>query len=83
MALYRWVFKEAGEGIADRFLLKLESAVMSLQYFPERGVLRDAIAPGARILIEGNYLILYEVVSDRVEVKRVVRGSIDLNRLFS
>ncbi len=40
--------------IADRFLDRLETAVSSLSYFPERGVPRDSVALGARILIEGN-----------------------------
>lgn len=83
LQIYLWIHGEAGEETAERYFTKLETAALSLQYFPERGIPRFAIAPELRILIEGNYLILYRVDGDVVEVKRIVRGSVDLAQLFN
>ncbi len=80
--LYEWVHDAAGEAVADRFYGRLRQAAESLQYFPERGVLREIIAPGVRLLIVGNHVILYRVEESAVDVKRVVHGSVDLTKLF-
>jgi toxin ParE1/3/4 len=44
---------------ASRVLQKLNHRIISLQQMPERAQLRPDIAPTARCLIEGNYLVLY------------------------
>ncbi len=52
--------------------------------FPKIGALRDEIRPGFRMLVEGNYLLLYEYdeESDAVELISVVDGRQDLTELF-
>lgn len=80
--LYEWVHGAAGEAVADRFYGRLRQAIESLQYFPERGVLRESIAPAARLLVVGNHVVLYRVAGNAVDVIRVVYGAVDLTRLL-
>lgn len=83
LQIYQWVFEAAGESVADRFFARLEAAALSLQFYPERGVLRESIAPGARMLIAGNYIILYALKGKTVNIMRIVHGRVDLSRLPS
>jgi toxin ParE1/3/4 len=67
---------------ADKLLRRIAAKLGRLAEFPDMGSSRPEIAPSARILVEGNYLILYEPVGDDVEVVRVVHGARDLRDLF-
>lgn len=74
---------------AERMYTTLEKRVQMLQRSPRIGVRRPEIAPSARMLIEGSYLILYETHPDSdeakieaVEIVRIVHGHRDLSRLF-
>lgn len=69
---------------ADRLLLALDARIERLRDFPGIGTARDEIRPGARTLVHGSYLILYEhdADADRVEIVAVVEGMRDLDRLF-
>lgn len=72
------------ERTADRLLLALDAKIERLRDFPGIGTSRDEIRAGARTLVHGSYLILYEhdVGTDQVEIVAVVEGMRDLNRLF-
>lgn len=50
---------------------------------PDRGSPRDDLQQGLRMLVQGKHLIFYQVVESRVEVLRVLHGSMDLTRVFS
>ncbi len=69
---------------ADRLLLALDAKIERLKDFPGIGTSRDDIRPGARTLVHGSYLILYEhdADADQVEIVAVVEGVRDLDRLF-
>ncbi len=67
---------------ADRLLRKIAAKLERLADFPDMGSSRPEIAPSAKILVEGNYLILYESVGNDIEVVRVVHGARDLRDLF-
>ena len=66
---------------ADRILLRINDKLQLLRQFPELGTRRDNIRPGARVLIEAAYLILYEHhhAEDVVEIVTVVDGRRDLS----
>lgn len=73
---------------AERIYTALEERVVLLERFPRAGVRRPEIAPAARMLVEGMYLILYETHPDTddgpvatVEIVRVVDGRRDLERI--
>lgn len=69
---------------ADRLLLALNARIERLRDFPGIGTLRDDIRPGARTLVQGRYLILYDYHADidEVEIVAVVEGMRDLIYLF-
>jgi toxin ParE1/3/4 len=69
---------------ADRLLLKIDKRLQALRDFPNMGSLRADIRPGFRMLVEGNYLLLYEYdePNDAVELIAVVDGRQDLSALF-
>lgn len=69
---------------ADRLLLRIADKLEVLRHFPGIGSTRDDISPGARMLVEGNYLLLYEHDrdADAVELIAVVDGRRDLSGLF-
>ena len=59
---------------ADILLDDLDRRPEILSSFPYAGVARDDIAPGIRQLVEGNYLILYRVTEDHIEIVRVLHA---------
>jgi toxin ParE1/3/4 len=74
---------------AERVYTALEEKANLLIGYPRIGVRRPQIAPAARMLVEGAYLLLYEVhpdtdegVVDEVEIVRVIHGHRDLMRLL-
>jgi toxin ParE1/3/4 len=72
------------EDAADRLLLQLDAKIERLRTYPEMGRCRDEIRPGARALVHGSYLVLYEFHSahDTVEIVAIVEGMRDLDRIF-
>jgi toxin ParE1/3/4 len=74
---------------AERIYTAIESQVEMLVEYPRLGVRRPDIAPTARMLVEGVYLVLYETRPDtddgrvdEVEIVRIVHGHRDLRRVF-
>ncbi len=69
---------------ADRIVRRIDRKLSMLREFPDLGVARDEIRPGARLLIEGSYLLLYEhhVNDGVVEIVAIVDGRRDLAELF-
>ena len=78
--IWRYIAVENPDA-ADRILLKINEKLQILREFPDIGVQRDDIRPGARILIEAVYLILYEhrTAENVVEIVAVVDGRRDLS----
>lgn len=82
-SLWRYISAES-PAAADRLLLKIDKRLQALRDFPNMGALRADIRPGFRMLVEGNYLLLYEYdeTSDAVELIAVVDARQDLAELF-
>lgn len=77
------------EAAANRVYSAIEARAGVLADFPRMGQRRPEIAPTARMLVEGSYLVLYEVHPDtddgpvqRVEIVRVVDGHRELTTLL-
>jgi toxin ParE1/3/4 len=68
---------------ADKFIDKLDLRVLSLIELPDRGVPRDDLKKGLRMLVEGRFLIFYRVQGTKVEIIRVVHGAMDLPKIFN
>lgn len=69
---------------ADRVLLRIDAKLQILRRFPQIGALRNDIRRGMRMLVEGNYLLLYEYDTrkDEVDLIAVVEGRRELSGLF-
>jgi toxin ParE1/3/4 len=74
---------------AERLITSIEGKATLLIHHPRLGPRRADIRSGARILLEGPYLILYQTHPDtddgpidEVEIVRVVDGRRDLTRPF-
>ena len=65
-------------------MLRIDEKLQFLRDFPAIGTLRDDIRPGFRMLVEGDYLLLYEhhPADGAVELVAVVDGRRDLSELF-
>jgi toxin ParE1/3/4 len=68
---------------ANTFVGKLNRRIVELETMSKRGGSRPDIAPNARILVEGKYLILYHVLNEHVDIIRVIHGAMDLQTLFN
>ncbi len=81
--IWRYIAAE-NPGAADRLLLKIDDKLQILRDFPKIGTLRADIRPGFRMLVERNYLLLYDYdeAGDAVELISVVDGRQDLTELF-
>ncbi|WP_027141638.1 type II toxin-antitoxin system RelE/ParE family toxin [Mesorhizobium sp. WSM3626] len=62
------------EAAADRLLDRFAARWQQLSTYPFSGAPRDDIAPGIRHLIVGEYLTLYRVGGDAIEILRVLHG---------
>jgi toxin ParE1/3/4 len=73
------------ESLADSFLARMDEAAATLTHFPERGALREFIAPGVRGLLISPWLVLYRAdrPANSVEIVRVVDGRRNLAVLIS
>lgn len=77
---------------AERVYSAIENRIGLLAEFPRLGPRRREIAPTARVLVEGSYVVLYELHPDTadtadasvdsVEIVRVVDGRRELSLLF-
>lgn len=60
---------------AVSFLDELEAHCHTIAEMPEAFPARNDLAPGLRMVVHGNYLILFRVVEDTVRVERIVHGA--------
>ena len=73
IAIWQYVARDS-EAAADRLLDRFEARWQQLASFPSSGAPRDDIAPGIRHLVVGDYLTLYRVGGDAIEILRVLHG---------
>jgi toxin ParE1/3/4 len=66
------------EAAADRFVDRLQTAIMRLADYPESAPARDDIAPGMRGLVCGRYVALYWIADGTVQIVRVLHAMRDL-----
>jgi toxin ParE1/3/4 len=89
-AIWRYLAVDINnEAAADRILLAISDKIELLRDHPRLGPRRSDIAEGARLLIEGHFLVLYQTHPDSndgpvdvVEIVSIVDGRRDLTELF-
>jgi toxin ParE1/3/4 len=67
---------------ADRLLDEIDRTLRLLAGAPGLGRARDDIVPGLHCFPVGNYLILYEVIPEGINVVRLVHGARQLSLLL-
>lgn len=60
---------------ADKLIDAIEERYQLLAEYPEAGPARPDIAPDARALTIGRYLVLYRIMTAGVEIARIVHGA--------
>lgn len=65
---------------ADRVLDAVERRWQQLARHPHSGMAREDIAVGLRHLIAGQYLTLYRITGDGIEIIRVIHGRRRIDR---
>ena len=63
-------------------LLRLRKSIESLTGFPERYRIRDDLEGDRRVMVIGNYLVIYRIEEETVYIQHVTEGSRDLERLL-
>lgn len=78
--IWRYIAEDSLDA-ADRVLMRIDTKLRALRDFPDIGTMRDDIRSGVRMLVEGNYLLLYEhhEADGIVELVSVVDGRRDLS----
>lgn len=66
---------------ADALLDQIDEKCVLLAHDPRLGAERSDIRPGLRYFVVKEYLILYRIIEDGIEVVRVVHGRRDLFHL--
>jgi toxin ParE1/3/4 len=67
---------------ADRLLDAIADRIAQLLAHPRLGRLRPDIAADARFLPVGNYVVLYRLDGETIQIVRVVHGARDVTSLF-
>lgn len=67
---------------AHHFLEAIYRRFLLLGEYPQAGRRRDDLRPGVRSFAVDDYIVLYRVEGNDVQIQRVVRGSRDLRSLL-
>lgn len=67
---------------ATRLVRRLATGIARLAEFPKSGRARPEIGPSARSVAVGNYLVLYRIGEDCVDVIRVIHGAREISELL-
>jgi len=74
--ILRYLEREAGAPIAEKYALRFRDTIKRLQDYPEIGSLQPALGAIARVAIIAPYLLIYDYASssDKVTVLRILHG---------
>lgn len=81
--LYDYIAHRADSAIAGAFIDRIEAACLGLETLPKRGMRRDDIRPGLRIMgFERHAAIVFQVLKQEVVIVRIFYGGQDYERLL-
>lgn len=73
--LYDWIASVAGPTVAFRYIKRIETFCMRLDLASERGVLREDIRPGLRVVgFERRLTVAFSVEVETVTIYRLFYG---------
>jgi toxin ParE1/3/4 len=67
---------------AERLVERIEELCELLATHPHLGRRREDLAPGLRSFPAGSYIIFYQLITDGIEVVRMLHASRDIDSLF-
>lgn len=67
---------------ADKVVRKIEEKCLLLSTSPAVGKKRDELAKNLRSFPVGNYIVFYRVITDGIQVVRVLHSAQDITKLF-
>jgi toxin ParE1/3/4 len=80
--IWRYIAQD-NVGAATELLERIDSRVQALEHHPYLGERQPVFGYHTRRLIEGNYVIFYDVLADAVHVLRVFHAARKIEDLFS
>lgn len=81
--LFDFIMSESGWDVADRYVGRIEAACRSLTDFPQRGIARNDLSAGLRVLhFERRATIAYHVLESEVVILRILYGGRDYETLL-
>lgn len=81
IVIWRYIAADNPEA-ATRLLERIDRRIQALAQSPLIGERQPQFGERTRRLIEGNYLVFYDVLPDAVHVLRVFHGARKLDELF-
>jgi len=82
--LYDYIVLRDGAGRAIGYLDRIESFCQSLSTFPERGILREDLRPGLRMVgFERRVVLAIRIKADTVTILRILYGGRSLEDEFA
>ena len=82
--LYDYIAGRSGAARADGYVERITRACSNLSDFPERGIRRDDLRPGLRVIgFERRATIAFHVETDTVVIDRILYGGRDLGPAFA
>jgi toxin ParE1/3/4 len=69
--------------VAFSMLDRFTECFEMLASMPQSGRRRDELEPNLRSFPEGNYVVFYREISEKIEIIRVLHGSRDIDRIFN
>lgn len=80
---YRLIAKRFWTARAQAYTVRIVSYCLGFATFPERGIQRDDLRPGLRIIgFRRRVTIAFHVMGGRVTIDRVLYGGRDLSKAF-
>lgn len=67
---------------AINFLKRLTNCFTTIAQNPGIGRKRDNLKPGSRSITEGDYVIIYRLKQNTVEILRILHGRRDIESIF-
>lgn len=67
---------------ADRFISILHEEFLTLAKFPQLGRSCEKLAPTLRMFPVRNYVILYRLIDNRIEIVRVLHGARNIQAML-
>jgi len=83
MALYLFIADNAGDAVAMSYVERIEAYCRDFADFPQRGIGRDDLLPGLRVVgFERRVSLAFHIESGRITFDRILYGGRDVDALI-